>query len=219
MKKQLLTSSLYLSVALFMSTAALASPPVEIAPKATSHIILINHSDKELENAKNFVTKIADEGIGFLSNENLTLEQRKKEFKKLLSKNFSMKTIARFALGRYWRAANKEQQTEYLSLFEKMVLNVYARRFSEYSGEKLTVNRARPEGKRDILVSSSISAANGPEVQVDWRIRNKDGKSKVIDIIVEGVSMSLTQRSDFSSVIQRGGGDIEVLLKHLREQQ
>ena len=48
-------------------------------------------------------------------------------------------------------------------------------------------------------------------------MRYKDGKYKVIDIIVEGVSMSVTQRSDFSSVIQRGGGNVQVLIDHLRE--
>ncbi len=52
---------------------------------------------------------------------------------------------------------------------------------------------------------------------VDWRVRQVGGGYKVVDILVEGVSMALTQRSDFASVIQRGGGDIEVLLEQLRQ--
>ena len=78
------------------------------------------------------------------------------------------------------------------------------------------MTNARAEGKRDILVNSEVQAQNGQAIKVDWRLRDRKGSFKVIDVIVEGVSMSVTQRSDFSSVIQRGGGNIEVLLKHLR---
>jgi len=54
-------------------------------------------------------------------------------------------------------------------------------------------------------------------VKVDWRVRNSNGTLQIIDVVIEGVSMSLTQRSDFSSVIQRGGGNVEALLEHLRK--
>ena len=72
-------------------------------------------------------------------------------------------------------------------------------------------------GKNDVLVTSYIVPDAGSKVQVDWRVRNKNGSYQIIDVIIEGVSMTMTQRSDFSSVIQRGGGDFEVLLAHLRK--
>lgn len=217
MKKLLLISTgLCLSFALPAHATSIHN--AQSVANAPTSSLLINADEKALENAKAFVSKVADKGIGFLSNNELSQAQRKAAFKKLLKQNFDMRTIARFALGRYWRSASKAQQTEYLSLFEKMVINVYADRFGEYKGEKLNVKDARPEGKRDILVHSSVKGESGPEVKVDWRLRQKDGRYKVIDIIVEGVSMSLTQRSDFASVIQRGGGNIEVLLEHLRAQ-
>ncbi|MEC7028100.1 MAG: ABC transporter substrate-binding protein, partial [Pseudomonadota bacterium] len=75
----------------------------------------------------------------------------------------------------------------------------------------------RADGEKDTIVTSFIIPDQGSEIQIDWRVRYKDGKYKVIDIIVEGVSMSVTQRSDFSSVIQRGGGNVQVLIDHLRE--
>ena len=78
---------------------------------------------------------------------------------------------------------------------------------------------ARPDGDKDTLVTSYIVASTGGDkFQVDWRVRNKGGSYKVVDIVVEGVSMSQTQRADFASVIQRGGGGIEPLLVHLRGQ-
>ncbi len=98
-----------------------------------------------------------------------------------------------------------------------MIVEVYARRFSEYDGQKLEVRSSRRENEKDVIVSSVIAdASGGQEIKVDWRLRNKGGKYRVIDVIVEGVSMALTQRSDFSSVIQRGGGNASVLLDHLR---
>ena len=62
-----------------------------------------------------------------------------------------------------------------------------------------------------------INQPSGSDVSVDWRVRERGGSMKILDVIVEGVSMSVTQRSDFSSVIQRGGGNVDVLLDHLRK--
>lgn len=130
-----------------------------------------------------------------------------------------MNTIGRFSLGRYWRVATAEEQKRYLELFRDMVVDVYSSRFSEYKGEKVEVRSSRAEGKTDVLVTSFIVPdGGGPEIQVDWRVRHKNNRYKVIDVIVEGVSMGVTQRSDFASVIQRGGGKVEVLLAHLEQQ-
>lgn len=181
--------------------------------------ISINSNDDEVVNgARSFVENIATRGIGFLSNKELSEEQRTKEFRKLLQDSFDMKTIGRFALGRYWKTTTDSEKKEYLKLFEEMIVSVYSRRFSDYHGHKLEVDGAIATGKSDAIVSSLIVPESGPKVSVEWRIRYKDGKYKVVDIIVEKVSMSLTQRSDFASVIQRGGGQVEVLLAHLRQE-
>ncbi len=186
---------------------------------STPQIIQISAASVSDE-AKTFVTKLADDGVSFLEDDSLSQDDRKKEFKKLLTKNFDMKTIARFALGKNWKQASKDEQKEYMTLFENMIINVYSRRFSEYDGQRLDIVSARDTGNSDAIVSSVIVPTSGPKISVEWRVRKKkDGSMKVIDLIVEGVSMSLTQRSDFSSVIQRGGGKIDALLEHLRSQQ
>lgn len=167
--------------------------------------------------AKSFVENMGQKAISFLGNETYSQDQKEAEFRKLLKNSFDMKTIGRFALGRNWNSATPQQQQEYMSLFEDMVVNVYAARFNEYKGQKLDVQSARPDGDKDTLVTSYIVDPNGSgKFQVDWRVRNKGGSYKIVDVIIEGVSMSLTQRSDFSSVIQRGGGDMQALLTHLR---
>lgn len=171
----------------------------------------------DAEKARSFVEKMAQDGIGFLGNAEMTQAKKEAEFKKLLQKSFDMATIGRFALGQYWNSAGAAQRTEYQKLFEAMIIRVYSARFSEYNGEQLNVTGARAEGKDTVVSSVIVPRGSGSRVRVDWRVRERNGAFKVVDVIIEGVSMAMTQRSDFSSVIQRGGGDVQVLIDHLKK--
>ena len=169
--------------------------------------------------AEKFVSSIVDKGVGFLGNEALDSAKKKAAFQNLLKSDFDLKTIGRFALGKYWKEATPAQRDQYQSLFEKMVVDVYAQRFGEYNGQKIEVRESRELNEKDVSVTSYIVQGSGkPDVKLDWRIRHKNGKYQVVDVLVEGVSMALTQRSEFASVIQRGGGDIGVLIDHLKSE-
>jgi phospholipid transport system substrate-binding protein len=189
-----------------------------IETNALKSSAIIHVADETGEGAKQFIAKMGDRGINFLGDSSKSAESKKAEFTKLLDDSFDMKTIGRFVLGTNWKVATPAQQQEYQKLFRKMIINVYSKRFSEYNGQKFEVRTARKDGK-DTTVSSFIVPSSGPEVRVDWRVREKDGKYKVVDIVVEGVSMAMTQRADFASVVERGGNNIESLLTHLRQQQ
>jgi phospholipid transport system substrate-binding protein len=178
---------------------------------------LVDSGKSQTAGAEGFIDQVAKHGISFLSNPELSDAQREKEFRKLLTNSFDINTIARFSLGRHWREMSDSQRNEYLGLFKDMIVKVYSKRFSEYDGQQLQVTGARTNEDGDVLVSSHLVAEGNPQVKVDWRVRQKGSQFKIVDVIVEGVSMALTQRSDFSSVIQRGGGDVGVLLVHLRQ--
>ncbi|MCI5059670.1 MAG: ABC transporter substrate-binding protein [Alphaproteobacteria bacterium] len=167
--------------------------------------------------AQAFIDKMGDEAIGFLEDAKLSQAQKEARFRNLLKTKFDLPTIGRFVMGKNWRNATPAQQKEYQKLFENLVVRVYAARFGEYNGQGFDVASSKNVGKKDIFVTSYITPDTGKKVQVDWRVRQKNGQYKIIDIVIEGVSMSVTQRSEFSSVIQRGGGDVEVLLAHLRK--
>ena len=169
------------------------------------------------EGAQKFISKMGDDAINFLEDSGLSQAQKEKRFRQMLQTKFDLPTIGRFALGKNWKNATSAQKTEYQKLFENLVVRVYSARFGEYNGQGFEVTSYKDVGKKDISVTSYITPDNGAKVRVDWRVRHKDGQYKIIDVVIEGVSMSLTQRSDFASVIQRGGGDIEVLLAHLRK--
>ncbi|MEZ5813894.1 MAG: ABC transporter substrate-binding protein [Alphaproteobacteria bacterium] len=186
-----------------------------VAERAAYQPVSAN-ADTVSQGAEKFITDLVDEGVGFLGDATISADKQKAAFRKLLNNNFDMDMIARFSLGRHWRSASQAQRDEYMKLFKVMIVDVYSARFSDYEGQEIEVTGSRKEGERDILVHSLLSQKSGPDVQVDWRVRQSSGRYKVIDVIVEGVSMAVTQRSDFSSVVQRGGGNMEALLAHLR---
>jgi phospholipid transport system substrate-binding protein len=215
MKYILMTSSMVVALVVGVNSAyAGYSGPSETPPRA---LVLEVSSEAAAKGAEAFIDRLAQDGIGFLSDVSMSDDGRKGEFRKLLNKNFDLNTIARFTLGRNWKSLSDAQRKEYLSSFKRMIVEVYSRRFSDYQGQKLEVRGSRPEGTSDVLVKTAIVPPSGPEVAVDWRVRKSSGEYKVVDVIVEGVSMAVTQRADFSSVIQRGGGDVNALLVHLRQ--
>jgi len=172
--------------------------------------------------AEAFVEKLTNKALSSLTEKGLSDTKRQKRMRGILKTNFDMKTIGRFSLGKHWRTASKNQKDEYLSLFENMVVKTYSMRFKDYGQQTFAVTGNTIVNKRDIIIHSKLtdnSQAEGSEAPaffIDWRIRYKKGAYRVIDLIVEGISMGITQRSDFSAVIQKGGGNIESLLDTLR---
>lgn len=163
-----------------------------------------------------FVQKMGDKALTSLTGKDISDEERTLRVRVLLRDNFDIKTIGRFVLGPSWRSASEAQKQEYMNLFEEMIVETYAQRFKEYSGLSFKVSSADRLSEKDTLVKSTIMQASGAPVSVNWRVRTKDDSMKIVDVIVEDISMSVTQRSDFSSVINSGGG-MDGLIKSLRK--
>lgn len=169
--------------------------------------------------AEQFISNLGDRTIEILEEPDLTVDEATSQFRDLFSSNFDIPTIGRFVLGRHWRAASPTQREEFLELFRELIVETYARRFTEYSGQRFQVAGSREISERDSMVSTAILAADGRTVAtIDWRVRERDGRQRIIDVVVEQISMGVTQRGDFAAVIQRGGGNIDTLLEALRDQ-
>jgi len=171
----------------------------------------------EGEAAAQFVRGFSDRAIAMLTDETLDDQARTAEFRRLLKSGFHLELIGRFVLGRYWRAATEEERATFGQLFEDYLVASYARQFSEYGGERLVVDGGRPKGKSGAIVSSRIVRPQGAPFQVEWRLRGGEEGWRIIDVVVEGVSMAVTHRSEFSSVIAGRGGSVSGLLEVLRE--
>ncbi len=97
------------------------------------------------------------------------------------------------------------------------MIQSYANRFQDLSGQKFVIVQSREVSSSQSLVLSKIQIPGKPSVKVNWRVRMKDAKHKVIDVIVEGISMSVTQRDEFVSVIRQTGGKVGGLINALRK--
>jgi phospholipid transport system substrate-binding protein len=159
---------------------------------------------------------LGNEAIATLTEKGIDRQVREERFTALLEKNFAINGIARFALGRHWRRATDAQKEKYLELFEQLIVKSYASRFGQYSGESFRVKGERADGnKGGRLVQTEVRRSDETTIIVHWRVRESNGALKIVDVVIEGISMSITQRSDFSAVIQRKGGGIDGLLEEL----
>lgn len=177
------------------------------------------HSTEKAAEASQFIEGLADQAVNALTASNVSPQEREELFEDLLNENFAVTSIGQWVLGRYWARATAEERREYLQLFEEMIVVTYLNRFKQYSGESLTVTRALVDDQSgDAIVFSQIQRPSGnAPLDIAWRLRPSSGSFKIIDVSVEGVSMSQTQRTEFASVIRRNGGRLEGLLAEMRE--
>lgn len=166
--------------------------------------------------ALNFVQDLGGQAVAVLrDHESSTFEEREAAFRAILVKAFDVPTVSRFVLGRHWRTASEQQRADYLDIFIDFIARVYASRFDSYGGETLNAYQSIDDESGDTIVRTRIERPGGDKpVHVDFRVREKNGDPRVIDVVVEGISMLHTHRVEFSSVINRKG--IDGLLSDLR---
>jgi phospholipid transport system substrate-binding protein len=171
-------------------------------------------AEPSAEEARELIQTVGTEVLGVLRDDALSNEQKFDQLVALLSEPIDLDLVARLILGRYWRTASEAQRAEYLELFRAFALHTLASRLDVYGGQDFEITGARVVGREDALVSSRI-LSDGPPLAVDWRVRELDDGSLVaIDVIVEGVSLIVTQRSEFGAVVERRG--LDGLLAELR---
>ncbi len=168
------------------------------------------HAGTAGESAEAFVRDLADSGLAMLENADYTAAQREAEFRKLVREGIALEAIGRFVVARHWRKMTKQQQAEYQAMFAEWLLTSYAGRLGGFEGQRIEVAGSLELDNRhkDVVVHTRIVSAEGqPEMLVDLRVRQFDGKHRIIDIIVEGVSMAAAQRAEFEAVIRKAGVD------------
>lgn len=172
------------------------------------------------DESRTFVKGLADRAIGVLKAD-APKAQRDKVFEDILREGFDVKAIAIFCVGGYWNKMTEQERQEYLSLFEKLIVQTYSSRMaSVYNGQNLDIGAARPDGKSGAWVTSKIVSTNAADepIRIDWRVRQVDGKGlKIIDVVVTNISMVVTQRDDFVGILQRNNGNIPEFIGMLRD--
>ena len=203
-------------IAVGMSGRVAGRPRFGVCIQALGIIALLATGAHAAENdPAGFVQSICDRAVEILKTADSEEPERRARLRSLFSEGFDLGSIGRFALGRYWRSATPEQRGEFLSLFDDFIVNTYAARFDSYAGETFRILQVVPVDHRDSVVNSNVFGPDGTAFRVDYRVRKTDGGLKIVDVMVEGVSLLATQRSEIASVVNREGMD--GLLVKLRE--
>lgn len=137
-------------------------------------------------------------------------------FRSLLRQNADIPSIALFSLGQYRKNLPEAAKAEYYQLVEQSISSVFAAHTSKLAGKTLTVSGSR-SAPDSVIVASRLEQAGGRSIPVLWRVVQRGGGYKIFDVSVDGVWLANTQKTSFTSVLQRNGGSIQALMDHLRK--
>ena len=166
-----------------------------------------------------FVKALGDRAINLLTQSKVSDEQQETRFRLLLREGFAVDKIGRFVLGKYRRKATSEELDEFLKLFEDYIVSLYSSAFRNYSGETFAVSRVvKTRSARDTMVVTHINPETDPNpTKVVFQVRNSEDVYKILDVKIQGVSMIVTQRDEFTGFIRNNGGKVSALITALRK--
>lgn len=162
-----------------------------------------------------FVSQTADTVINTILKADVSQDEKLARFQKEFTRALDLKNIGQFVLGIYWRKASAEEKDAFLQAFTDFTTKTWADRFNLYQGQQLIFTGSRNAERNQLYVDSQFQ--NNPPVEVIWRLRQKDGTYRIIDIIVEGVSMAMSYRNEYSAFLQTHNGDVAALTQELRQ--
>jgi phospholipid transport system substrate-binding protein len=125
--------------------------------------------------------------------------------------------VARFCLGRFWRAASADQQRRYMELFHQVLVNNITSKIGDYRGVRFQMGRTQRR-EDDAVVSTVVERPNNPPTNVDWIVSSPASDPKIIDVVAEGTSLRLTQRQDYASFLSHNNNNIDALINAMRQQ-
>lgn len=185
-----LTRRLMLAAALAFSTGS-----VQAAPDSPSEQV-----------ARDLIETLGRRTIDALDQVGSNSTARRQAISAILDQTVDLTLIARLCLGRHWRSADEAQRVDYVALFREIVLATLARRMGYYTGaERFVVTATRSAGDDTMVASEIVYASKDPPLRLEWRVRRNGANATIIDVLPEGVSMVLTYRSEFNSVVSQHG--------------
>jgi phospholipid transport system substrate-binding protein len=142
---------------------------------------------------------------------------REAGIRRVLETNFDLNYMARTSLGVHWNRTTPEQRERFVKVVASAEAHAYARRFGQYGGQTLTVDRAAPMTRGDdvSIVNSKLTQTDAEPIAIQWEVRTDGQRVRIVDVRIEGVSMVVTRRAEFNSFIQAHGGKVEPLIDEL----
>lgn len=195
----------------FLSTAALLLPGF-LALACPAHA----QASPATTEAIGFIHATGQELVGVINGPG-SAEAKSMAMERIVDRRVDVDGIAKFCLGRFWRVATPAERAQYERLFHRvLVLNVTAK-IGDYSGVAFTVGRAVPR-EEGVMVATTVDRPGQAPAEVDWLVKMIGGQPKIIDVVAEGTSLRVTQRSDYASFITHHNDSVAALITALREQ-
>ena len=135
----------------------------------------------------------------------------------VISRVVDVAAVARFCLGSAWQTATPAQRQEFTALFKRVITLSIGGHLGDYKGVTFTTERAIPSDA-GVAVRTMLNRPGQPSARVDWVVSNASGSPKIVDVLAEGTSLRLTQRSDYSSFLNSHGRDVQALIAAMRKQ-
>ena len=131
--------------------------------------------------------------------------------------HFDFEVMSQWVLGRYWKQATPEQRSQFTDEFRTLLVRSYAGALLEYADDKITYppSPALAADAQEATVRSTVQVKNGDPINIDYKLRFRNGDWKVYDVAVNGVSLVINYRSTFANLIRDGGMD--AVIRDLRE--
>ena len=187
-----------------------------------SALLLISNTaraDIDASKAEEFIKNVTKEGIEELINSNVSDEEKKARFTKLFNEDLDLDFIGKFVLGRYWRTATAKQRSEFIDVYRKLNIQTWSERFNEFKGknfEFLGTEKANSKANDQVYVNTQVPMPEGEPAAVKWRVKETNGKMRIVDIIIENVSLAITSQKEYTSYIQKSPDGIDGLIKDLK---
>lgn len=173
-------------------------------------------ADVDAAKAEAFIKKTTSEGIEQIINANVSQQEKDKRFYNLLNGALDLDFIGQFVLGRNWKTATVEQRKEFISVYRDLNIATWSKRFNEFKGKNFVFKGTTPSSsKGQIFVNSVVPMDQGEPAKVLWRVREKNGDFKIVDIVIEGVSLAQASRSEYTTFIKNNSGGLDALIKDL----
>lgn len=173
-------------------------------------------ADVNAAKAEEFVKNATQEGLVEIINSKASQAERNARFEKLFNSALDLKFIGRFVLGRYWKTASNEQRDRFIDVYRKLNVQTWSKRFDEFKGKEFIFKGTTPSSSSNqIFVNSIVPMDQGQPANVVWRVKQEGDKFKIVDIIIENVSLAITARNEYSAFIKKSPKGIDGLIADL----
>jgi phospholipid transport system substrate-binding protein len=190
-------------ISIFLSSLALVGAVLTGAVRAAD------------EEPKQVVEQITGQVIKVLADKSQSTEAKRAAVQQIVYAWVDFDTMSKLVLAANWKKLSEAQQKDFVDQFRQHLSNTYGRNVDSYRDEKVKVGDTREEARGDITVKTAIDRGGANDIFVDYRLRKIGGQWKIIDVVIERVSLVSNFRSQFQEVIAQSG--VDRLLAMLKE--